>query len=104
MLLPLDDTGNPWSTYPAMALHYSSAGQKYLLYALLAHAAIFRANIGSDTENMLAEGGTYYVLAMEELRKNLEEDNVDYVGLLTTMMTFLFIEVSPNSFYLLNIQ
>ncbi|EPE32810.1 Zn2/Cys6 DNA-binding protein [Glarea lozoyensis ATCC 20868] len=79
MLLPLDDTGNPWATYPAMALHYSSVGQRYLLYALLAHAAILRANIGSDTENMLATGGKYYVLAMEELRKSLGEDKVDYL-------------------------
>lgn len=93
MLMPWDDTGNPWISYPAIALHYSSIGRKYLLHALLAHAAVLRANIGVDKENMHAASGKYYILAMKELRKNIEENSVDYVGLLTTMMTFLFIEL-----------
>jgi hypothetical protein len=87
--------GNLPRNLVALQLYWS----KVLVACIIGACCNLRANIGVDRENMLAAGGKYYVLAMEELRKSIAEDSVDYVGLLTTLMTFLFIEVCIISIF-----
>jgi hypothetical protein len=93
VLMPFEDPRNPWSSYPSLALHYSSMGRKSLLYALMAHSSIALANKGHDRTNMLATSTRYYVMAMAGLRAVLDEQSKDYVSLLTTIMTLMFTEV-----------
>ena len=94
LLIPhQDEQHNPWSLYPKLALHHSNLGQKHLLHAVMAHAAIVLANTGFQKAFMLESGVRYYVLAMEELRTAIDQGTADYVGMLTTILTLLFIEV-----------
>lgn len=94
-LVPLHDARNPWLRYPAIALHLSfQEGRNHLLHALMAHAAFCLGNTGFQQDNMVALGTKLYSLAMTELRAYLREESPDYVGLLTTMLTFVLLEVS----------
>lgn len=97
-LVPVNEARNPWLRYPAIALHLSfQEGRNHLLYALLAHAAFCLGHkmIGQDTMSML--GTNLYSSAMLELRTCIQEGSTDYLGLLTTILTFVLAEVfSPT--------
>jgi hypothetical protein len=92
-LMPFPDLRNPWSNYPAMALYYSGDGQKCLFNALMAHSAVALANKGHDRNNMLVTSTKFYVLAIKELQEIIGRKAIDYVGLLTTILTLMFTEV-----------
>ncbi|KAI1627882.1 fungal-specific transcription factor domain-containing protein [Exophiala viscosa] len=97
-LVPVHGAQNPWLRYPAIALHSSfQEGRNHLLHALLAHAAFFLGHTGYDKDTMFALGSKYYSSAMAELRAYLREGSTDYIGLLTTVLTFLLIELSRGS-------
>lgn len=97
-LVPVNEARNPWLRYPAIALHLSfQEGRNHLLYALLAHAAfcLGHKTSGQDTMSML--GTNLYSSAMLELRACIQEGSTDYLGLLTTILTFVLAEVfSPT--------
>lgn len=96
ILIPVHTLENPWLRYPAIALQYSITGRKHLLYAIMALTAIFRSNTRADATADSKSGTKYYLKAMAELRAGIDRDTLDYVGLLTTMLTFLLIEVSAR--------
>ncbi|KIW15241.1 hypothetical protein PV08_05286 [Exophiala spinifera] len=98
-LVPIHEARNPYLRYPAIALHLShQEGKNYLLHALMALAAFCLVHKGAvDRDVMTALGTRLYSSAMAELRACILEDSADYVGLLTTMLTFLLLELSRGS-------
>lgn len=93
-LVPVHQARNPWLRYPTIALHLSlQEGKNHLLYALMAHAAFCLGHQGFNQDAMSALGTRLYSSAMAELRACLREGSTDYVGLLTTILTFLLLEV-----------
>lgn len=94
VLVPVHTQQNPWLRYPAIALHQSfNHGRKHLLHAMMAVAAILLDKEGGRQKEMSTLGTKLYSVAMAELRSSIEDGSVDYLGLLTTVLTFLFIEV-----------
>ena len=96
ILTPVHNLENPWLRYPAIALQHSIMGQKHLLHSIMALAATFGGNTGGDSAENSRLGMELYQKAMAELRMSIDNGTVDYVGLLTTVLTFLFIEVSAS--------
>jgi hypothetical protein len=100
VLTPVHTCQNPWLRYPAIALHQSFAeGRKHLLHAMMALTAMWLSEAGGGREDMSKLGTKLYSTAMAELRSSIDDQSVDYLGLLTTILTFLFIEVSDERFY-----
>jgi hypothetical protein len=100
IMTPVHNLENPWLRYPAIAVQHCAMGQKYLLHAMMALAAVFHSNTGGvggpsgDPAEMSRAGTELYLKAMAELRMCIDKGTVGYLGLLTTMLTFLLIEVS----------
>lgn len=95
VLTPVHTCQNPWLRYPAIALHQSfTEGRKHLLHAMMALTAMWLSEASGDREDLSAMGTKLYSTAMAELRSSIDDRSVDYLGLLTTILTFLFIEVS----------
>ena len=93
-LIPVHGSTNPWLRYPAIALHLShDGGKKHLLHAMMAQAALCLSNSGEDRTSMSRLGTKLYLSAMADFRNCIERASFDYLGVLTTMLTFLFIEV-----------
>jgi hypothetical protein len=63
----------------------------------MAHAAMFMSNTGDKQAEMCLLGTKLQLKAMAELRIAIANGTVDYIGLLTTMLTLLFIEVWSRS-------
>lgn len=97
VLTPVHDTTNPWLVYPSKALHCIVNGRSHLLSAILAHTAFFLANTSVDRQAMSDLGARYYAKALAELRADIEDKTTDLVTLLTTMLTFVIIEVSHRT-------
>lgn len=98
VLVPVHTQQNPWLRYPAIALHQSfNHGHKHLLHAIMAVAAILLDKQGGGQKEMSTLGTKLYSVAMAELRNSIDDGSVDYLGLLTTVLTFLFIEVGDKS-------
>lgn len=96
ILIPVHTQQNPWLRYPAIALHQSfNQGRKHLLHAIMAIAAMHLEREGQ--KEMSVVGTKLYSIAMAELRSSIDDGSVDYLGLLTTVLTFLFIEVSARN-------
>ena len=94
LLTPIHNLQNPWLRYPAIALHQSfTGGQKHLLHSMMALSATLLSNTDCHRQQMSALGVKLYTMAMAELRGRIQDGSVDYLGLLTTILTFLFIEV-----------
>lgn len=104
-LVPVHEARNPWLRYPAIALHLSfQEGRNHLLYALLAHAAFCLSHKMLDQERMLILGTNLHSSAMSELRACIQEGSTDYLGLLTTILTFVLAEVFSLSYCLTNTE
>lgn len=95
VLTPVHNCQNPWLRYPAIALHQSfNEGRKHLLHAMMALTAMLLSEADGGREDLSILGTKLYSTAMAELRSSIDEQSVDYLGLLTTILTFLFIDVS----------
>ncbi|RFU32814.1 hypothetical protein B7463_g3490, partial [Scytalidium lignicola] len=78
-MMPFEDPRNPWrSFYPFMARCGYLGGQKSLLYAILAQAAGNLAHLGWKVEYMSTLTIKYYALAIESMRKGLQEGQKDF--------------------------
>jgi hypothetical protein len=94
IVVPIHDHRNPWANYPTLALQYKAKGQSYLFHAVLANVAFYLANTRSERNEFRSIGTKYHTMAMEELRMALSQGKTDSVSLFTTIITFMFIEVS----------
>jgi len=95
VLTPVHNCQNPWLRYPAIALYQSfNEGRKHLLHAMMALTAMSLGEANGGRQDLSMLGTKLYSTAMAELRTSIDEQSVDYLGLLTTILTFLFIDVS----------
>lgn len=94
MMMPYEDLRNPWkSSYPAVALHYTSQSNQSLFKALLAQAAYNLAYLDCGRERMLNLAARYYASALGELRNGLLDQHKDYGALMASIMTLVMVEV-----------
>jgi Fungal specific transcription factor domain len=97
-MMPFEDRRNPWrSFYPLMARCGTSRGHRALLHAMLAQAAGNLAYLGSDVELMSILTVKHYALAIENLRRGLEDDWKDFSVVLASVLTLIMAEVKNLS-------
>jgi hypothetical protein len=94
-MMPFEDRRNPWqSVYPLIARCGTSRGHKALLHAMLAQAAGNLAYLGSDKGLMSTLAAKHYALAIEDLRKGLEDEAKDFSVVLASVLTLVMAEVN----------
>lgn len=97
-MMPFEDRRNPWqSVYPLIARCGTSRGHKALLHAMLAQAAGNLASLGSNEELMPTLAVKHYALAIEDLRKGLEDEAKDFSVVLASVLTLVMAEVTVHA-------
>lgn len=92
-MMPYEHHRNPWqSFYPLMARSGFLMGQNSLLYAILAQAAGNLAHLGWKEKDMAILTIKYYTLAIESMRKELQQSQKDYSLILATVHTLIMAE------------
>ncbi|EXJ77814.1 hypothetical protein A1O3_08973 [Capronia epimyces CBS 606.96] len=93
LMMPFEHSRNPWRlSYPAVALHRSSPGQRALYNALLAHSAFHLSQLSVNKQPMSVLAVKHYNRTIRLLMESIGHRDSHYAETVAAIMTLLMAE------------